>query len=313
MWCQAGTCQPLNLKASQTCNPCPPLTTALFKAAIAVESSSLPYLAVDPSHGNTPVDVLWATQVEAIQQLQDEEKLVQVSLWVVSTWRDDSVLQTIGEGIQSLAAVGWQELSLWLPKFTVNDAEEQTVLQENNKVVSSDIGWGYTKGYCTRTTLLSTQVLWGGSVEYPTHVQGQTWCLFPVGKQTLNVCINCPSDAICSCASCAAPSEARRRARTDWDADVEVWRVGGEERASEAMPVDGADVGPGLEAEGAWDRVCRTRELSVADCVAHTADGRRAGPARLVPVITQASLQEPALLGVLGGRWQPRSPTPVPR
>ena len=36
------------------------------------------------------------------------------------------------------------------------------------------------------------------------QIQGLTWFMFPFGKQTLNIQINCPDDAECSCDNCRA-------------------------------------------------------------------------------------------------------------
>ena len=184
------------------CNNCPPLTTTLRTGSKYAEDCSVPYLEVNPQIALTPVDVLWA--VEHIQQIDDESKEMPVSLWMISAWRDDRIIQAVEDGVSSLSSNQWKKRGFWLPEFSLESEVSTAMVEDTIEITRKDMGGGNIVGEMSRISLVSAAVKLGDIAENAERqpIQGLTWFMFPFGKQTLDLRITCPSDTVCSCTSC---------------------------------------------------------------------------------------------------------------
>jgi len=216
--CPRGTYQPN--PGAVICNNCPRLKTTLRTGSKFVEDCSVPYLEVDPQIALTPVDVLWA--VENIQQVDDESKEIAVTLWMISAWRDDRIIQTVEDGVSSLSSDQWKERGFWLPEFSLESEVYTSMVQDTIEITRKDKGGGNIIGEINRISLVSAVVKLGDIAENTERqpIQGLTWFMFPFGKQTLDLRITCPSEAVCSCTSCEeTQNDTTRRRFNEYEQD----------------------------------------------------------------------------------------------
>ena len=129
----------------------PFLKTTLRSGSTSKEECSVPFLEVDPQIALTPVDVLWAT--ENILQVDDEAKVISVTVWMISAWRDDRIIQVVQAETTSLLSDQWKTRGFWLPEFSLENEVDAVMLQDTIEISRQDVG-GDTHEHTPTHTLM---------------------------------------------------------------------------------------------------------------------------------------------------------------
>ena len=145
-------------------------------------------------------------------QVDEEERQVPVKIWIVSTWRDDRVGQVLDPVINTLTTDEWKEQGFWVPALAIENEVDAVSLQDEINVVRINGGAGTIAVTVTRISLLSTTLEWPDTALDASgkRIPGLTWLFFPFGKLTLDIRLNCPSDATCTCQVCNNAPNNRR-------------------------------------------------------------------------------------------------------
>ena len=139
--CEKGKYQPN--RGSSNCNRCPEDFTTLREGSKSAGDCMVPFLAVNPHLSPTPVDILWG--LESVQGVDSESKIIPVTLLIISSWRDDRLVQ--GGALASILRTDeWKDLGRWVPDFTISNEIDTVILSDDVELIPLDIGGGYTVG-----------------------------------------------------------------------------------------------------------------------------------------------------------------------
>ena len=145
---------------------------------------------------DTPVTVRfdWTKYLEPDQ----DTRTIDMYLSLQFKWRDDRVALHSYLGQRLGAAISeseWRALGMWLPAFTLSDADANTTVDSTITTTAAPLGYGNTQVTCTwNFNLEPVTIKW----YVDTGKYKLDWALFPFGEQHLRLQLQCLSGAACS-------------------------------------------------------------------------------------------------------------------